>query len=121
MSDTHVATDAEFTSESADTKCKETAKIAYIIMLAGLVVPFAWLAGAIVFMVKKSDAIGTKFEDHFHAMTKVFWVGLGLNIVGFILSFVVVGYFLMLGVYIWSAYKAIKGFIRLNDGKPFHD
>jgi uncharacterized membrane protein len=36
-------------------------------------------------MVKKGEARGTIFEDHYSNIVKTFWWGLGLSIIGFIL------------------------------------
>lgn len=116
MSNTQDAT----TLTSQDDTAKTNALIAYGLMVAGLFTGVLWIVGAIWAMVKKSDAQGTVFEDHYTNITKTFWWGLGLSILGFILAFVVVGYFVLLAVWIWSIYRVIKGLARITSNKPYY-
>jgi uncharacterized membrane protein len=108
------------TLSSKDEAAKTNAIIAYALMLVGIFTGFFWIIGAIWAMVKKGDAQGTLFEDHYANITKTFWWGLGLSIIGFILAFVVVGYFLLIGVWIWSIFRIIKGLANITSNKPYN-
>jgi uncharacterized membrane protein len=70
-------------------------------------------------MVKKEDAANTIYADHYTNIIRTLWIGLGLSIIGFILAFIVVGYFLLLGVWIWSVYRIIKGISRITSNKAY--
>ena len=102
-----------------DDAAKTHALIAYGLMGLGLFTGIFWLVGAIWAMVKKDDAVGTLFEDHYSNIMSIFWWGLVLSIIGFILTLVIVGYFLLLAVWVWSIYKLIKGFARITSNKPY--
>jgi uncharacterized membrane protein len=108
------------TLSSKDDAAKTNALIAYGLMVFGLFTGIFWVIGAIWAMVKKDDAAGTLFEDHYSNLIKIFWWGLGLSIIGTILIFVIIGYFILLGVWIWSVYKLIKGLANLTSNKAYN-
>ncbi|MCQ8877081.1 hypothetical protein NQT69_03385 [Pseudoalteromonas shioyasakiensis] len=99
---------------------KTSALIGYGLMVLGLFTGIVWIIGAVWAMVKRSEAEGTIFEDHYSNIISTFWWGLGLSIIGLILAFVVVGYFLLIGVWIWSIYRIIKGLAKITSNKPFN-
>ena len=103
-----------------DDAAKTNALIAYAMMVAGLFTGVLWIVGAVWAMVKKDEAKGTLFEDHYINITSTFWWGLGIWIIGFITVFFVVGYFILLGVWVWSIYRVIKGLARITSNKAFN-
>ena len=103
-----------------DDAAKTNALIAYGLMAIGLFTGVCWIIGAIWAMVKKEEAVGTIFEDHYTNIIKIFWWGLGISIIGFILMFVVIGYFVLLAVWVWSIYKLVKGFAKITSNKPYN-
>ncbi|QOW45227.1 MULTISPECIES: hypothetical protein [Acinetobacter] len=48
---------------------------------------------------------------------KTFWISLVGYIVGALLAVVLVGFVILLVVFIWDVYRLIKGLIALNDNK----
>jgi uncharacterized membrane protein len=105
---------------SKDDAAKTNALIAYGLMGIGLFTGIFWVIGAIWAMVKKDDASGTLFEDHYSNIINIFWWGLGISIIGVILLFVVVGYFVLVAVWFWSVYKLVKGFSKITSNKPYN-
>ncbi|PSU31504.1 DUF4870 family protein [Photobacterium aquimaris] len=103
-----------------DQAAKTNALIAYGLMVAGFFTGIAWIIGGIWAMVKKDEAVGTIFEDHYSNIIKTCWWGLGLFIVSFVLAFVVVGYFLAIAVFIWCLFKIIKGLAKLTSNKAYN-
>ncbi len=101
-------------------QAKTHAMIAYILMLLGYFTGFLSLVAFIWALIKKSDAKGTPFEDHYSNVIKTFVVAVIGSIVGVFTLFFVVGYFILLGVFIWTLYRLIKGVIRLSDNKSFY-
>ena len=83
-----------------DESAKKNALIAYALMAIGFVTGLFWIVGAIWAMVKKSDAQGSIFEDHYINVIKTFWWGLGLSVLGAILSIVFVGYIILFVVWV---------------------
>lgn len=111
---------ADSSLSEAQQQAKTHALVAYVLMVLGLITGIFWLAGAIWAMVKKGDARGTLFEDHYANIIKTFWVGLAVTILSLILSVVLIGYITLFAVWIWSIYRIIKGLARLTSNKPYY-
>ena len=103
-----------------DDAAKTNALIAYGLMAIGLFTGIFWIIGAVWAMVKKEEAYGTIFVDHYSNIIKTFWWGLGLSVVGFILAFILIGYILLLAVWIWSIYRLIKGLAKITSNKAYN-
>lgn len=103
-----------------DEMAKTNAIIAYALLLGGFVTGISWFIGGIWAMVKKSDATGSLYEDHYNNIITTFWWSLGLSIIGILSAVIVVGYFILLGVFIWSLYRIIKGLARITSNKSFN-
>ncbi|MCG6211098.1 hypothetical protein K6U56_03865 [Vibrio furnissii] len=120
MSDIQEATAAPQSLSTKDDAAKTNALIAYGLMVVGLFTGIFWIVGAVWAMVKKGEAQGSIFEDHYSNIIKTFWWGLGLSILGFILAFVVIGYFILLAVWIWSIFKVVKGLAKITSNKAYN-
>jgi len=104
---------------SHDDAAKTNALISYALMILGLFTGLFWIVGAVWAMVKKDDAGGSIFEDHYSNIIKTFWWGLIFSVVGFALAFFVVGYFVLIAVWIWSIVRIIKGLARITSNKSY--
>ena len=76
------------------------------------------LAGVIVNYVKLDEVHGTWVEPHFHWQIRTFWIGLLWSVIGFITTFIIIGWFILLAIAIWIIYRIVKGALALNDGLP---
>jgi uncharacterized membrane protein len=102
-----------------DKAAKQNAIIAYALMLSGFIFGLTWIIGGIWAMVKKSEAQGTLFEDHYSNAIKTFWISLCLTILGAVLAMVGVGVIILIATAIWTLYKLIKGLARITSNKPY--
>ncbi|WP_430462963.1 DUF4870 family protein [Thalassolituus sp. LLYu03] len=102
-----------------DDAAKTSALVAYLCLVAGYFTGLFWLVGGIWAMVKRSDAEDSRYVGHFNNIISVFWWGAGLCILGVILAPFIIGYFILLGVLVWSVYRLIKGLALLTSNKPF--
>ncbi len=102
-----------------DDPVRTAALVGYLCMIAGYFTGVFWLIGGIWCMVKRSDANGSRYAGHLNNLISIFWWGLGLTIIGFVLSPFIIGYFILLGVFIWSVYRIVKGMALLTSNKPF--
>lgn len=102
-----------------DEKAKSNVMIGYILMLVGLFTGIFWLVGAVWSIAKASEAKGSRFEGHYRNLTSIFWWSIIMTAIGFVLAAFLVGYVLILGVWIWSIYKLVSGFSQLMNNKPF--
>ena len=92
--------------------------ITYILYLVGFVVGITGLIAIIMNYVKRNEMRGTWLESHVDWQIKTFWYRLIGNVVGFLLTAILIGYVIILVVFIWHVYRLIKGLIALNDNKP---
>jgi uncharacterized membrane protein len=76
------------------------------------------LAGVIVNYVKLDDVKGTWIEPHFRWQIRTFWISLLWGIIGFITTFIIIGWLILAVVAIWVIYRIVKGALALNDGLP---
>ncbi|GGE56408.1 membrane protein [Streptosporangium jomthongense] len=75
------------------------------------------LVGVIINYVKLDDVRNTWVEPHFRWQIRTFWIGLLWTVIGVVTTFLIVGWFILLGISIWLIYRIVKGALALNDGK----
>lgn len=100
---------------------------AQVLYVMHAIAPFTYwtlaLVAVIIGYIARDSARGTFVESHYEYLAGTFWWGL-LWLVIFTLVFVVtvVGIFLLFIPWfiltVWYLYRVIKGWIRLNDGRP---
>lgn len=108
----------------SDDKIKNSALIAYICYMVGLIIPLAAIAGVIVNHIKRSETSGTWVESHHRWMMRTFWFSFlwsfvfGLLLVVPFVNFIAGIAFI--GLAIWYVYRIIRGFLNFNDGKAMY-
>lgn len=88
---------------------------------ASLLTGVTGLAGFILALLKRGDVEGTPYASHMTKAIQVFVIGFVLAIVGALLTFVGIGFIVLIAVSIWFLVVTIKGIIRAVDGRPYHD
>lgn len=88
----------------------------------GLLVSFIGFIGVIMAHVFRSDAKGTWLESHFSWLIKTFWVSFAVGLVGWIFFFTIIGAIIAIPLwavlFVWTAYRLIRGWINLFREKP---
>jgi uncharacterized membrane protein len=90
------------------------------LLSAGLIA----VAGLIIAYVKRDDARGTYLESHFSWLIRTFWWGLGWTALVWLFVLVTFGLGIFLAwipwgiIWIWFAYRIIKGWLRLAEKRP---
>jgi uncharacterized membrane protein len=76
--------------------------------------------------VKRGEARGTWLESHFRWQIRTFWFGvlwIGLCIAFIVVTFgigILIAWLPMTVVAIWFVYRILRGWIRLNGGRPMY-
>jgi uncharacterized membrane protein len=99
---------------------KTLALAVYILQALGFFVGITWIAAVVINYVKQDDVAGTWLESHFRWQIRTFWFGLLWGVIGGVLAFVLVGFFVLAADAIWIIYRIVKGVLDLNDGKPLY-
>jgi len=84
---------------------------------------FGWpsIIAVILNYVKRRDTAGTFLESHFRWQIRTFWYALGWTVLSWIFIVTIIGiplaWILLLGVSVWVAYRVIRGWLSLKEGK----
>jgi len=103
---------------------EELASLRRLTLVTYVLYALAWFNGltaviaVIINYVKRDDARGTLYDSHFTWQIRTFWWSLAWALVGFITSFILVGFAILFGAAIWSIYRIVKGWLYWNDRKP---
>ena len=77
------------------------------------------LIGLVINYIKREDAAGTLYQSHFDWQIRTFWWGLLWCVLGFVLMFAFgLGLIVLFVAWVWAIYRVVKGWLKLNDGKP---
>ena len=97
---------------------KNVAMAVYVLQALSFLWGVTAIVGIVINYVKRDDVRGTLYESHFDWQIRSFWWGLVWGIVGFLLIWVLVGFFILFAAWVWMIYRVVKGWLKLNEGKP---
>ena len=97
---------------------KSLTTIIYALYAVSLLFGVTCLIAIIMNYVKRDDVQGTWLESHFRWQIRTFWFSLLWGLIGVATTFIIVGFAILFADLIWYIYRIVKGWIRLNDGKP---
>lgn len=97
---------------------KQLTMINYILYACSLFVGITGIVAIVINYVKRDDVRGTLYESHFTWQIRTFWWGLLWAVLGFITTFILVGFAVLFANFVWCIYRIVKGFLNWNDGKP---
>ncbi len=76
--------------------------------------------GVFINHLKRDDLESPLAESHFRWQINTFWWGLLWMVIGTVTYLAGIGYIVLSIVPFWYAYRIIKGWLRLNGGKPMY-
>jgi len=85
-----------------------TAKIIYILYLVGMVFPILTLIGLVMAYINKEDNQDS-VQSHYQYQIRTFWIGMLFSIISGLLTFILIGYFLLLATALWFIIRCVKG------------
>ncbi len=93
--------------------------VAYILTALGYFTLLSTgIVGLILAYIKRSDVRGTYLEGHCTLLIKVFWWSTVWYVLGWLLFITIIGipvaWLIWVISYVWTAYKLIKGFLRIH-------
>jgi uncharacterized membrane protein len=94
--------------------------VIYALYAASYFVGITAIVAIVMNYVKKDDVAGTFLESHFRWQIRTFWFGVLWGVLGTITMIFIVGWFVLIANGIWIVYRIVKGWLRLNDGKPMY-
>lgn len=113
-------------SERIPEKQRKFVLITYIVFTVGLALSWTsftlyWslfaIPGLVMAYLKRSDYDNTIYESHMTYIIQTFWIGCLYSVISFIMTFVFIGFFLILLTALWYMIRIIKGFVYFYDDK----
>ena len=95
------------------------AKLVYILYLVSIVFGVTSIVGLIIAYINKSSA-PEWLESHYQFQIRTFWIGLLYSAIGTILTYVLIGWLVLLFTLVWLIVRVVKGFQALgrNEAHP---
>lgn len=94
--------------------------VVVVYLLQALAIPTSGLmavAGVIINYLKQDEARNSPLEAHFRWQIRTFWIGLLWGVIGTVTTFLIIGWFILVGLAIWYIYRVVRGALALNDGR----
>lgn len=104
----------------AEQSAKTLTTIIYALYAASFVVGVTAIVAIILNYLKRDDVAGTFLESHFRWQMRTFWFGLLWGVVGFITTFLLIGFVVLVANAIWIIYRLVKGWLYLSENKPMY-
>ena len=99
---------------------KSLTTLIYALYAASLLFGVTAIVAIVMNYVKRDDLRGTWLESHFRWQIRTFWYGLLWTALGALTFLVVIGWFILLAVWVWFIYRVVKGWLRLSENKPMY-
>ena len=96
---------------------RKMASAVYILYLLSLLIGITSIVGVVVAYVFQGEA-SEMVKTHYRFQIRTFWVGLLLALVGVLLTFVFIGFLVLLFLLVWFVVRCVLGLKYLNEGKP---
>ena len=97
---------------------KNIAQIVYLCQALSFFFGITAIAGVILNYLKRKEVKDTWLESHFVWQIRTFWIGLATSFIGFILTFILVGFLVLAATLVWTVYRVIKGYLLLDKNMP---
>ena len=96
---------------------KNLTQIVYALQAVSVFVGVTYIVAVIVNYVKREEVSGTWLESHFRWQIRTFWFSLLWSVIGFVLSFIFIGYVILAVNGFWVIYRIAKGWLNLAADK----
>ena len=84
------------------------AKIVYIGLMVGFIIPFGQLISVIIAYVKNGSG-PTWLNEHYRYQIRTFWIGALYLFISIILMFLLIGYITIIVTIVWYIMRCVKG------------
>jgi len=107
----------EITVEQEKPTTEGTAKVAYILYLAGIIFGITGIIGVVMAYINKGDA-PEWLKTHYQFLIRTFWIGALFMLIGALLSIILIGYLVFLFWVVWLIVRCVKGMKSLDQKEP---
>lgn len=96
------------------------ANIIYILYLVGLAVGITQIVGVVMAYISRGESSGW-LTSHYTFQIRTFWIGLLMALIAIPLTFVFVGFALIVFYYVWLIIRCVKGMQYLSKQEEHPD
>ena len=106
-------------SVTAKPSTEGTAKLVYILYLAGIVFGITGIVGVVMAYINKDEAPDW-LKSHYQFQIRTFWIGGLYLLIGTLLSVILIGWLVILFWVVWLIIRAVKGmkFLEAKEAHP---
>lgn len=96
----------------------------YALVVWGLLLASAFtfaltaVVGIVIAYMKRPEMVGTPFESHMTSAIRTFWISIVVGVIGFLLTFVLIGVPILIALAVWQLFRVIRGIISAAEGRP---
>jgi uncharacterized membrane protein len=91
--------------------------VVYILYFVAYFTGITAIVGVIIAHVQVGSADPIS-ATHYRFQIRTFWIGLLYGVIGVVLSWVLIGFLVLLWLFVWSLIRNVKGVLALNEDKP---
>jgi uncharacterized membrane protein len=99
---------------------KQLALVVYVLYLVAYFNGLTAVIGVIIAHVQ-AGSTDPVVDSHHRFQIRTFWIGILYLVVGAILTFIFIGFLVLLWWFVWSLVRNVKGLLLLNGNKPVAD
>ncbi len=92
----------------------------YALQATAFFLGITYIIAVVINYVKQDDVSGTWLASHFRWQIRTFWFSILWWVIGFITTFILIGYLVLLANTVWVIYRIVKGWLRLAENKPMY-
>jgi uncharacterized membrane protein len=96
----------------------DNVKLVYILYLVSIIVGITVFVGVVLAYINRGQATGTWAESHYTYQIRTFWIGLLYSCISIVLMFVLIGFVLIVLVFIWFVVRCVRGLQWSSAGQP---
>ena len=97
-----------------------TAKMIYILYLVALIFPITSVIGIVMAYVNQRGS-GDWLDSHYRFQIRTFWIGLLFSVIAGLLTLLIIGWLLLIGLLVWWIVRCVKGMGYLSRGEAHPD
>jgi len=107
-------------AEGAFDRNATNVNIVYYLYLASILVGITAIIGIIIAYMNRGSG-SDWLDSHYTYQIRTFWIGLLYSVIGLVLTFVIIGFLVLLFVLIWWIVRCVKGLQLAGARQPVPD
>lgn len=104
--------------EERGSKNRDMAVIVHALNLLSCFIGLTGLVAIIIAYLKRGEMAGTIWQGHMTFAIRTFWIGLLVGFIGGLLTFIGIGFLILLALVVWYLVRTIFALLKAIERKP---